>query len=327
MIIVPGSTSEALARGVSNLSGIPVVVPCVSRFSDGEINVEVPSSELHGCGRVVLMQSLCVPSSDNIIELVLLADAIRRILPSTRIVAVIPYMGYARQDRIMYREDVQVYASALSAKAIARLLSTSCIDEIVTVDIHSSQIAGFYDVPFTSISANSVMVANLVGSHLLEKLVVVAPDYGALNRVRAFVRDLSKKCDVNSIQVAIIDKYRESPGVSEVVHVVGNVRERHCLILDDLIDSGGTICNAAAALKARGAMSVHGYVTHGVLSGKAPDTISASELDSLVITNTICNTNIANDKIRVVPMDALISEYLLSSGGLGVAKDVGKHKH
>ena len=315
MVIVPGSTSSVLAASLARLVGVPVITPCVTRFSDGEINLEFPQSFVPFQGHVVLLQSLCSPAGDNLLELVLTADAARHALTPSRITAIIPYLCYSRQDRVMRRvESGETFVSALSAKVIANVISRSCIDHVVTVDLHSSQAAGFFDIQFTSISACDVFVDCLEGSPLMERLVVVAPDYGALGRVRAFVNALSSRYNVNSIQVAMVDKYRESPGVSEVMHVVGNVRDRNCLILDDIVDSGGTLCNAAAALKARGAISVHGFITHGVLSGKAHETIEASELDSLVVTNTIsCDqkTN-ASSKIKVLSVDRLLGNYFSS---------------
>ncbi|KJV67115.1 ribose-phosphate diphosphokinase family protein [Anaplasma phagocytophilum str. ApNP] len=315
MVIIPGSTSLALAKSVSGMLDVPMVIPCVSRFADGEINLEVPTGVATGSGHIVLMQSLSAPASDNLIELMLLTDAVRRTLAPQRITAVIPYLCYSRQDRVMQRVDSQeTFTSALSAKVVARILSTSGLDHIVTLDLHSQQAAGFFDVPFTNISAYDVFVDYLSGSNLLERLVIVSPDYGALGRVRAFVRMLSSRYNMNSIQVAVIDKYREGPGISEVMHVVGNVQDRHCFILDDIVDSGGTLCNAAAALKTRGAISVHSFITHGVLSGRAIDAIGTAELDSLVITDTIHNPDRVNlpEKIKVLSVDRLLSNYLLS---------------
>ncbi|MFV9838995.1 MAG: ribose-phosphate diphosphokinase [Aaplasma endosymbiont of Hyalomma asiaticum] len=315
MVIVPGSTSSALAESIARLVGVPVVAPCTTRFSDGEINLEFPQCCVPSQGHVVLLQSLCAPAGDNLLELLLTADAVRRALVPDRITAIIPYLCYARQDRVIRRvESGETFVSALSAKVVASMIGKSGIDNVVTVDLHSNQAAGFFDTQFTSISAHNVYVDYLEGSPLLERLVVVAPDYGALGRVRAFVSTLSARYNVNSIQVAMVDKYRESPGVSEVMHVVGNVKDRNCLILDDIVDSGGTLCNAAAALKARGALSVHGFITHGVLSGKAHETVEASELDSLVITDTIGYNSRSNvtSKIKVLSVDKLLSNYFFS---------------
>ncbi|MCU7611788.1 ribose-phosphate diphosphokinase [Anaplasma capra] len=311
MVIVPGGTAAVLAASLSSLTGLPTVTPCVSKFSDGEINVEFPTS-VPRCKNVVLIQSLCSPVNDSLMELLLLADAVRRILVPDKIIAVVPYMCYSRQDRVTSRVagELGVVASALSSKVVAKLFGASGIDHTITVDLHSSQAAGFFDMPLTNLPASGVFLDAISNSHMLEKLVVVAPDCGALGRVREFVGALSKEC--KSVQVAVIDKYRESPGVSEVMHVIGNVKDRHCLIMDDIVDSGGTLCNAAAALKTRGAASVHAYVTHGVLSRGAPNTIEASELDSLVITDTISGVRLQESKIRVQSVSKLIGDHILS---------------
>ncbi|MDB1135536.1 ribose-phosphate diphosphokinase [Candidatus Anaplasma sp. TIGMIC] len=318
VVIVPGSASSTLAASLSSAVNAPLVAPTTSRFADGEINLEFPCSAIASDTHVVILQSLCTPANDNLMELLLLVDAVRRARVPGRITAVVPYLCYSRQDRVMRRSDAHgSYVSALSAKVIANMISRSGIDHIVTVDLHSSQATGFFDIPFTSISSHDVFIDYLSGSHLLERLVVVAPDYGALGRVRSFVKALSAKYNVNSIQVAVIDKYREGPGVSEVMHVVGNVKDRHCFILDDIVDSGGTLCNAAAALKTRGAVSVHGFITHGVLSGRALETVETSELDSLVVTDTIaCHSEItSSEKVRVLTIAGLLGNYLGSHLG------------
>ncbi|WP_169193443.1 ribose-phosphate diphosphokinase [Anaplasma platys] len=314
MVIVPGSASSALAASMSALLDNSVVEPRVKRFADGEISVEMPKKTGDSCARVVILQSLPTPSSDNLVELMLLADSARRAFSPTSMTLVVPYLCYSRQDRVMAQQSPDgAFISSLSAKVIAKILSVSGAEKVVTVDLHSEQSAGFFDTQIANISAYSVFVDYVADSHVLEKLAVVAPDYGALGRVRAFVGALSAKYGINSIQVAVIDKYRERPGVSEVMHVVGNVKDRHCILLDDLVDSAGTLCNAAAALKTRGALSVQGFVTHGVLSGQAVDKVEASELDKLVVTDTIYDEKRSQcGKIKVQTVSALLADYLLS---------------
>ncbi|ACZ48977.1 ribose-phosphate pyrophosphokinase [Anaplasma centrale str. Israel] len=316
MVIVPGSTATALAASLSSVTGFPVVTPCISRFADGEISVEFPNSaSVAPYKNVVLLQSLCKPANDSLMELLLLSDVVRRVCAPDRVTAVVPYMCYSRQDRATSRVSGGhgMVTSALSSKVIAKLLGTSGIDHLITVDLHSSQAVGFFEMPFTNLPASGLFVEEIGDSHILEKLVVVAPDCGSLPRVREFVRALSEGHKVNSVQVAVIDKYRESPGVSEVVHVVGSVKDRHCLILDDIVDSGGTLCNAAAALKTRGAMSVHARITHGVFSGSAINAIEASELDSLVVTDTISSgASFSEGKIKVLSVSRLLGNCVLS---------------
>ncbi|MGN7678834.1 MAG: ribose-phosphate diphosphokinase [Anaplasma sp.] len=316
MIIVPGGdAAAALSASLSSIAGLPVVSPRVSRFADGEINIEFPDSHPDAQHRdVILVQSLCAPVNDSLIELFLLADVVRRVLLPNKITAIVPYLCYSRQDRVTscVRESETV-VSPLSSKVIANLFEASGIDHVVTVDLHSSQIAGFFNVTLTNLRAFDVFIDEIIGSHMLDKLAVVAPDCGSLARAREFISVLSKSRSVNSVQLAVIDKYRESPGVSEVMHVIGNVKDRHCFILDDIVDSGGTLCNAAAALKTRGATSVHGCITHGILSGNAAALIEASELDSLVVTDTISNSKLADGgKIRVQSVDRLLGSYILS---------------
>ena len=314
MVIVPGSASSALAVSMSALLDVPLVEPRIKRFSDGEISVEVPKKNGSSFEHVVILQSIHAPSGDNLVELMLLADAARRAFSPLTMTLVIPYLCYSRQDRVISQQAPEgAFVSSLSAKVVAKILSISGADRVITVDLHSEQSAGFFDTQFANISACGVFVDYLAGSHILEKLAVVAPDYGALGRVRAFVSALGARYGINSIQVAVIDKYRERPGVSEVMHVVGNVKDRHCLLLDDLVDSAGTLCNAAAALRARGALGVLSFVTHGVLSGHAVDTVEASELDGLVITDTICGQDKKeSSKISVQSVSSLLADYLLS---------------
>ncbi|ASI47910.1 MAG: ribose-phosphate diphosphokinase [Anaplasma ovis] len=315
MVIVPGSTATALAASLSSVTGFPVVTPCISRFADGEISVEFPNSAAEAPYKnVVLLQSLCKPANDSLMELLLLADVVRRTCAPDRMTAVVPYVCYSRQDRVTSRVvgEHGLVTSALSSKVVAKLLGSSGIDHLITVDLHSSQTVGFFEMPFTNLPVSGLFVEEIGDSHILEKLVVVAPDCGSLPRVREFVRALSEERKVSSVQVAVIDKYRESPGVSEVVHVIGSVKDRHCVILDDIVDSGGTLCNAAAALKTRGAMSVHARITHGVFSGSAVDAIEASELDSLVVTDTISGISFPEGKIKVQSVGKLLGDCVLS---------------
>jgi ribose-phosphate pyrophosphokinase len=269
----------------------------VGRFSDGEIQVEIQEN-VRG-KNVVVMQSTCYPTNDNLMELMIMIDALKR-ASAYRITAVIPYFGYARQDRRPRSARV-----AISARIIANMLqSVAGIERVLTMDLHADQIQGFFDIPVDNIYASPVLLSDL-RTKKDNDLMVVSPDIGGVVRARALAKQLD--CDL-----AIIDKRRPKANVSEVMHLIGEVEGRHCVIMDDIIDTGGTLCKAAEALKERGAKGVTAYCTHAVLSGDAADRIASSQIDELVVTDTIPLNAGANKvkKIRQISVAPLLAETL-----------------
>ena len=244
----------------------------VDTFSDGEIHVQI-NENVRG-DDVFIIQSTCAPTNDNLMELIVMIDAVRR-ASAGRITAVIPYFGYARQDRRLRSARVPI-----SAKVVADFLSAVGVDRVLTVDLHAEQIQGFFDVPVDNCFSSQIFVDDML-TLSLERPCVVSPDMGGVVRARAIAKLL------NNADIAIIDKRRPRPNVSEVMNLIGEVKDRDCIIVDDIADTAGTLCKAAAALKDRGAKSVYAYVTHPVLSGPAYDNISKSVIDQLVVTDTI----------------------------------------
>jgi len=244
----------------------------VDTFSDGEIHVQI-NENVRG-DDVFIIQSTCAPTNDNLMELIVMIDAVRR-ASAGRITAVIPYFGYARQDRRLRSARVPI-----SAKVVADFLSAVGVDRVLTVDLHAEQIQGFFDVPVDNCFSSQIFVDDMLTLNL-ERPCVVSPDMGGVVRARAIAKLL------NNADIAIIDKRRPRPNVSEVMNLIGEVKDRDCIIVDDIADTAGTLCKAAAALKERGAKSVYAYVTHPVLSGPAYDNISKSVIDQLVVTDTI----------------------------------------
>ncbi|ABD44856.1 ribose-phosphate diphosphokinase family protein [Ehrlichia chaffeensis str. Heartland] len=314
MLISSGTSSINLAKCISNITSIKLVNSCISRFSDQELNVEIQENQDDKNKHVIIINSLCSPAHDNLLELLLLTDAINRTLHPRKITMIIPYLCYTRQDRVMYRnlDDNSLMVSALSAKVIINILRTANINNIIFIDLHSNQLSGFFDIATTNLSSHTVFIGDIIEKHNTNNLVVVSPDYGALNRTRTFANVLSKQCKLhNEIQVAVIDKYRAKPGVSEVMNITGNVENKDCIIVDDIVDSAGTLCNAASALKDRGALQVSAYVTHGILSGNAVEKVTNSKLDNLIITDTIHNGFFNTSKIRILSIDKFLSNYIL----------------
>ncbi|MDD7022499.1 MAG: ribose-phosphate pyrophosphokinase [Aeromonadales bacterium] len=244
----------------------------VDTFSDGEIHVQI-NENVRG-DDVFIIQSTCAPTNDNLMELIVMIDAVRR-ASAGRITAVIPYFGYARQDRRLRSARVPI-----SAKVVADFLSAVGVDRVLTVDLHAEQIQGFFDVPVDNCFSSQIFVDDMLTLNL-ERPCVVSPDMGGVVRARAIAKLL------NNADIAIIDKRRPRPNVSEVMNLIGEVKDRDCIIVDDIADTAGTLCKAAAALKERGAKSVYAYVTHPVLSGPAYDNISKSVIDQMVVTDTI----------------------------------------
>lgn len=289
MKIIIGSASKQLGDLIASGLNAQLFPTQVSRFADGEVNVEV-ANDLRD-QEVYVVQSISSPVDDNLMELLLTIDAAKR-SGAKRITAIIPYYGYSRQDRVIKNNNMQ---SALSAKLVANLIQTAGANSVAAIDLHSSQIEGFFDIPVTNLSCFEVFVNSIYK----ENLAIVAPDVGAIGRARAFAKILEEKYKLDN-DIVVVDKYREKAGTSQVMNVIGEVANKNCVIVDDIVDSGGTLCNAALALKDRGAKSVVSCITHGVLSGNAVEKISSSFLDKLVITDTIFHKFKKNDKIEVV---------------------------
>ncbi|CAQ54335.1 ribose-phosphate pyrophosphokinase [Wolbachia endosymbiont of Culex quinquefasciatus JHB] len=289
MKVIIGSASKQLGDSIASGLNAQLFPNQVSRFADGEVNVEV-ANDLRN-QEVYIVQSLSSPVNDNLMELLLTIDAAKR-SGAKRITAIIPYYGYSRQDRVIKNNNMQ---SALSAKLTANLIQIAGANSVAAIDLHSSQIEGFFDIPVTNLSCFEVFVNSIYK----ENLAIVAPDVGAIGRARAFAKILEEKHKLDN-DIVVVDKYREKAGTSEVMNVIGEVANKNCVIVDDIVDSGGTLCNAALALKNRGAKSVVSCITHGILSGNAVEKISSSSLDKLVITDTVFHKFEKNDKIEVV---------------------------
>lgn len=297
MVIFTGNANPDLAKSVSDYLGLELGKAMVGKFSDGEIQVEI--QENVRSKHVVVLQSTCAPTNDHLMELMIMVDALKRASAGT-ITAVIPYFGYARQDRRPRSARV-----AISARLVANMLqSVAGVERVLTMDLHADQIQGFFDIPVDNIYASPVLLNDLHSKNNGD-LLVVSPDIGGVVRARALAKQLG--CDL-----AIIDKRRPKANVSEVMHVIGEVDGRRCVIMDDMIDTGGTLCKAAEVLKQRGAKSVMAYCTHPVLSGPAISRILESQLDEVVVTDTIPLSAAAkaNPKIRVLSIAPLLGETL-----------------
>lgn len=297
MAVFSGSANPELAQTVANHLHIPLSKSDITRFSDGEIAVEIKEN-VRGKD-VFILQPTCAPTNDHLMEVVLLADALRR-SSAGRITAVIPYFGYARQDRRPRSARVPI-----SARVVADILSIAGIDRVMVVDLHADQIQGFFDVPVDNLYATPVLLSDLKQKNY-ENIMVVSPDVGGVVRARAVAKSLG------DAELAIIDKRRAKANESEVMHIIGDVLGRDCIIVDDIVDTAGTLCKAAQALKDKGAKRVVGYITHPVLSGKALDNITNSALDEIVVTDTIPLTDKAKvcSKIRQVTIASMIAESL-----------------
>ncbi len=296
MKLFAGNSNRALAEAVARYLNVALGRASVRRFADQEIFVEIQEN-VRG-EDVFVLQSTSFPTNDHLMELLIMIDAFRR-SSARRITAVIPYFGYARQDR---RASGR---TPISAKLVANLITQAGADRVLTMDLHAGQIQGFFDIPTDNLFSVPVMSRDVKAHHNLSNVMVVSPDVGGVVRARA----LAKRIDA---QLAIVDKRRERPGESEVMNIIGDVAGKDCLLFDDIVDSGGTLCNAADALIADGATSVTAYITHGVLSGGAVGRITASKLKELVITNSIQPTPgiEAAHNIRVVSIADLIGEAI-----------------
>ncbi|MEM8972051.1 MAG: ribose-phosphate pyrophosphokinase [Pseudomonadota bacterium] len=294
--LVSGNGNKPLADAISNHLGVPITKGICRRFADMEVFVEIQEN-VRG-EDVFVVQSTSFPANDNLMELLILIDALKR-ASARRITAVIPYYGYARQDRKVGAR------TPISAKLVANLLERAGADRVMTLDLHAGQIQGFFDIPTDNLFAAPVMVRDIQENFELGNLCVVSPDVGGVVRARG----LAKRIDA---PIAICDKRRERPGESEVMNVIGDVEGRRCILIDDIVDSGGTLVNAANALLAQGAQEVMAYITHGVLSGGACTRVAKSELKSLVVTDSIQPTKevVATDNIRTLSIAPLIGEAI-----------------
>lgn len=297
MIIFSGNANLPLASAIAHHRGKPLGKAVVNRFSDGEIMAELLE---HVRGKdVFIVQSTCKPTNDNLMELLVMADAMRR-ASAHRITAVIPYFGYSRQDRRTRSKRVPI-----TAKLVANMIAASGVDRVLTVDLHADQIQGFFDIPVDNIYASPLLI-NDIRSRNYERMVVVSPDVGGVVRARAVAKRL------DDTDLAIIDKRRPKPNVAKVMNIIGEVAGRTCILVDDLVDTAGTLCQAAQALKNNGAARVVAYCTHPVLSGNAVSNIENSVLDELVVTDTIpLSEEAANcPRIRQVSIANLLAESM-----------------
>lgn len=271
LMVFSGTSNPELANKVVDRLNIPLGDASVDRFSDGEINVEI-NENVRGRD-VFVMQSTCAPTNDHIMEMLLMVDALRR-ASAGRITAVVPYFGYARQDRRVRSSRVPI-----SAKIVADMMASVGVDRMLTVDLHSEQIQGFFDIPVDNVYGSPVLLTD-IEQRSFEDLIVVSPDIGGVVRARAVAKQLD-------IDLAIIDKRRAAKNVAEVMNLIGEVEDRTCLLVDDMVDTAGTLCHAAHALKEHGAKKVIAYCTHPILSGPAITRLLNSQLDELVVTDSI----------------------------------------
>jgi ribose-phosphate pyrophosphokinase len=296
LMVFTGSANPKMAEDVARHLNVHLGRATVGRFSDGEVNIELMEN-VRGKD-VFILQSTCAPSNDSLMEIMVMADALRR-SSAGRITAAIPYFGYARQDRRPRSARV-----AITAKVVANMLSGVGVDRVLTMDLHSDQIQGFFDIPVDNIYATPILLGD-VWKHDYQDLMIVSPDVGGVVRARA----LAKRLEAD---LAIIDKRRPKPNVAQVMNVIGEVKDRTCIIMDDMVDTANTLCEAAQALKDRGAKRVLAYCTHPVLSGKAIERVTNSVLDELVVTDTIPLSAVAQQckKIRTLSIAGLLAETI-----------------
>ncbi|MEE9301271.1 MAG: ribose-phosphate pyrophosphokinase [Alphaproteobacteria bacterium] len=296
MKIVAGNSNRPLAEAITASLDLALTQASIRRFSDMEVFVEIHEN-VRG-EDVFLIQSTSYPANDNLMELLVCLDALKR-SSARRVTAVVPYFGYARQDR------KSAPRTPISAKLVANLITAAGANRVLTLDLHAGQIQGFFDIPVDNLFAAPVITKDIRERFDNSDLMMVSPDVGGVIRAR----NIAKRLDID---LAIVDKRRERAGVSEVMNIIGDVRDRSCVLIDDIIDSSGTLCNAAIALKEAGATSVTAYVTHGVLSGEAVARINASELETLVITDSIQATEAValSQNIRILPIAELIAEAM-----------------
>ena len=296
MKLLTGNSNKNLSQKIAKFLKTKLVHSSIRKFSDGEIYIEIKEN-IRG-NSIFIVQSVSSPANDNLMELLLCIDALKR-SSAKNITAVIPYFGYARQDRKVAPR------TSISAKLVSNLITKAGADRVVTVDLHAGQIQGFFDIPVDNLFATPIFARHVKKYIKRKNLICVSPDVGGVERTRALARKLD-------IGIAIIDKRRPAPGKSQVMNVIGNVKNKTCIIIDDIIDSGGTIVNAAQALINRGAKEVHVYITHGVLSGEAVEKIKKSNIKKLVITDTIDNSDKLKKakNIEVLSISNLLGEAI-----------------
>ena len=296
MKLIAGNSNIPLAQAVADHLKIPITNANIRRFGDMEIFVEILEN-VRG-EDVFVLQSTSYPANDNIIELLVILDALKR-ASARRVTAVIPYFGYARQDRKPGPR------TPISAKLMANIITSAGADRVLTLDLHAGQIQGFFDIPVDNLYALPTLVSDIKKNYKTDNVVMVSPDVGGVVRTRAFAKRLG-------VDLAIVDKRRERAGVSEVMNIIGDVEGRECILIDDIVDSAGTLCNAAKALMEQGATAVSAYVTHGVLSGQAIERVTHSVLTSLVLTESIQLTEEAKkcSKIKMVSVAPLLAEAI-----------------
>ena len=296
MKLLAGNSNRPLAEAIAASLNIPLTKATVRRFSDNEIFVEIHEN-VRG-EDVFVVQSTSSPANDNMMELLVCLDALKR-SSARRVTAVLPYFGYARQDR------KSAPRTPISAKLVANLITAAGANRVLTLDLHAGQIQGFFDIPVDNLYAAGEIIGDIERNFPNGNLMVVSPDVGGVVRARAIAERLEA-------DLAIVDKRREKAGVSEVMNIIGDVGGRECILVDDIVDSAGTLCNAAAALKEAGASEVHAYVSHAVLSGGAVARVSSSDLKSLVVTDTIAMTEAmrVSESIKILSIAKLLAEAI-----------------
>jgi ribose-phosphate pyrophosphokinase len=298
LLVFSGNANRPLAEAVCKELGIRMGKALVSRFSDGEVQVEIEENVRRQ--EVFVIQPTNAPSAENLVELLVLIDALKRASVSS-VTAVVPYFGYARQDRRPRSARVPI-----TAKVVAKMFSSVGADRVLTVDLHADQIQGFFDLPVDNVYASPLLLADIWRAHGTENLIVVSPDVGGVVRARAIAKRL------DDADLAIIDKRRPRANVATVMNIIGDVAGKTCVLVDDIVDTAGTLCAAAAALKAQGAIKVVAYCTHPVLSGAAIDNVTKSQLDELVVTDTIPLSEAARacGRIRQLSVAELLAETI-----------------
>ncbi|WP_174678732.1 ribose-phosphate pyrophosphokinase [Kushneria marisflavi] len=296
LMVFAGNANPELARKVAESLDNRLGHATVGQFSDGEIAVEI-NENVRGKD-VFILQSTCAPTNDNLMELILMVDALRR-ASATRITAVVPYFGYARQDRRVRSARVPI-----SAKVVADMMVKAGVDRVMTMDLHADQIQGFFDVPVDNVYGSPILLDDIERQNY-DDIAIVSPDVGGVVRARAIAKQLNA-------DLAIIDKRRPSANQAQVMHIIGDIKDRTCVLVDDMVDTAGTLCKAAEALKAHGARRVLAYSTHAILSGPAVDNITKSQLDELVVADTIPLSEYArrSGKIRQLSVAGLIAEAI-----------------
>lgn len=306
IMLFSGNASQNLTEQVAKHLNLPIGKAFVGRFSDGETMVEIQENVR---GRdVFIIQSTCAPSNDNLMELILMADALRR-ASAAKVTAVVPYFGYARQDRRVRSARVPI-----TAKIVADMMAAVGITRLVTVDLHADQIQGFFYMPVDNLYSTPIMIEDMHSQYNNDNVMIVSPDVGGVVRARAIAKHFASGTDL-----AIIDKRRPRANEAQVMHIIGDVKNRDCIIVDDIVDTASTLCRAVEALKNHGAAKVAAYVTHPVLSGKAIDNINHSMLDEIVVTDTIPLTPEAQacSRIRCISLSHTIAEAIRRISGAG----------